>query len=309
LSVLGYALSAGIHSYVLLTGIRCATGLACGVVVALGNAATATSRDPDALFGWILVLASIAGFALLGILPYAIGIGGYSGGYLMVGLASLVTIPFLYWLPEASGLEGARSQAPRHATASPHPSAVIWWAGLSILAANFVQGFAGMALWAFAATIGERAGISLERLGLLIGLGTALLVAGALVPIAIGARWGRSLPVFVTTVAVGLAQWGLVHATGTWDYSVTLLLWCIASGALFPYLIGAAAALDRLGRWAAGAGSMALFGGAIGPVVAGAVLQRFGHGALGWMFLASAVASLAFSLPVTRWTDRAGDTR
>ena len=107
-------------------------------------------------------------------------------------------------------------------------------AALGILAANFMQGFTNMALWAFTAELGERAGFSLTQVGLLIGVGTAVLTAGALVPILIGTRWGRTLPVLVTTVLVGISQWGLVHAPSAWGYTAMLLLWCLTTGTLFP---------------------------------------------------------------------------
>ena len=71
--------------------------------------------------------------------------------------------------------------------------------------------------------------------------------------------------------------------------------------------MGAAAPLDRLGRWTAASGSMALFGGALGPVAAGVTLHRFGYDALGWMFVASVAVNLACSIPATRFLDRRGD--
>ncbi|MFQ5699136.1 MAG: hypothetical protein ACE5IL_12725 [Myxococcota bacterium] len=64
-----------------------------------------------------------------------------------------------------------------------------------------------------------------------------------------------------------------------------------------PFLMGAAAGLDRQGRWsAAAAGAMAI-GAAVGPGLAGWLVEGWDYAALGWVSLLSAGISTLAALP------------
>jgi len=289
----GHGLSALTGSFPVLVLARIAAGLGEGATIAAANSAAASARDPDRLFAQVNVLGGLVAAASLVALPYAIEPWGHSGGFGAIAGISLLFLPLLFWLPTipesasaARGLPGRRLL------------------GIATLGAMFLFSAGQGAIWAFSERIGITIGFSREEVGLALGVTTLAGLAGGVIAAVLGTRGGRP-----TLLAVGLganvvSTWMVVMAGSSELYLAGLLAWGIAFYFALPYLLGTAAALDPLGRWAAAAAGISAVGVAIGPGVAGLMISDLGYPALGGFVIACGLGAAVLILPVARAVDR-----
>ena len=94
--------------------------------------------------------------------------------------------------------------------------------------------------------------------------------------------------------------WMVVMAGSSELYLAGLLAWGIAFYFALPYLLGTAAALDPLGRWAAAAAGASAVGMALGPGAAGLVVSESGYPALAGFVIACGVGAAVLILPAAR---------
>ena len=109
---------------------------------------------------------------------------------------------------------------------------------------------------------------------------------------------GRTLPVAGGLVAIAAASWVITHAGGRAEYAAAQLAYNTLYLFLTPFLLGTAAAIDRLGRVAAALGGITLVGSAFGPVLGGAVVGAGGHAALGMLTAGCIVLAALVLTPI-----------
>ncbi|MDJ0869843.1 MAG: MFS transporter [Myxococcota bacterium] len=296
LAATGHVLSALAPSFELLLAARLLAGCGAGAAVAAGNAAAASSREPDRLFAVVALLAGTAGAALLVGLPFVIGAFGYSGAFVVLAGIALACLPLLLNLPDAPG--GARVPTE---SASNRGRAFAALGGLLLLALG--EG----AIWAFTERIGIVAvGLTAGAVGAALAATTAAGLSGAALATWLGLRIGRTAPLAAGIAAVSIATFVLGYATAAGVYLAALLVWGVGFFFVTPYLLGLAAALDSHGRWSAAAAGVSSVGIASGPLAAGLLLTWGSFPALGWLVLACGVTALVLVLPVAARVDRGG---
>jgi predicted MFS family arabinose efflux permease len=289
----GHGLSALAGSFPVLVLARIAAGLGEGATIAAANSAVASVRDPDRLFAQASVLGGLIAAASLVALPYAIEPWGHSGGFGAIAGISILCVPFLFWLPTIPESS---------ATARGLPGRKLL--GVATLGAILLFSAAQGALWAFSERIGIAIGFSREEVGLALGVTTLAGLAGGVIAAVLGTRGGRPMLLTVGLGANVVSTWMVVMAGTSELYLAGLLAWGIAFYFALPYLLGTAAALDPLGRWAAAAAGASAVGMALGPGVAGLVVSGSGYPALGGFVIACGLGAAVLILPVARAVDR-----
>jgi predicted MFS family arabinose efflux permease len=293
-TILGYVFSAAAPAYGELVAARLLAGIGEGAVLAAGNAAAAAALDPDRLWAFVVILGGTAAALLMGTIPYAIGPWGHAGGFGMVGLVCLVSVPLLRLLPKppAAAAGGEAAALPRVKL------------GALTLAAILIAQVGESGLWAFSERLGLDVDLSAEAVGLTLGGATLAGVAGAAAAAALSTRWGRVGPLVVGIVLVTLSRCAVVYSTTPTLFIGSQLAWGVMYLFLLPYFLGTTAALDRLGRWSAAAAAAMTTGMAIGPGAAGWLVSSFGYGALGLLMAGTGLGCLLLVLPVAVVVER-----
>jgi len=289
-SIAGYAVSATAEGYALILVGRFVTGAGAGAAMAAGNAAVAVSSDPDGLIARSMIVGGAAAAILLAALPWAIEPWGYSGGFAVLGCATLVCLAFVKKLPPAPDL----------GSVSEEESMGNKWLGIALILAMLLDLVSQDGLLTFSERIGIAAGMSTEEVGVALAATTLAGLAGAGLAYVVGRYTGRAIPIAIGLGLGAVARWLLANASDPETYWVAQLLLGLAFFLTYPFLIGATAALDRTGRWAAAGAGTAMVGSAMAPVIAGAIVESFGYPALGVLGIAAAAITAALALPVVR---------
>jgi predicted MFS family arabinose efflux permease len=290
----GYLLSAFTGTYLPLVLLRAATGLCCGVLLAVGNAAAAGAREPDRVFAAMGFFGGLAASAIIVILGH-VAVGGYGAIFLVLAGAVAVSLPLLGWLPEGAGATGPTLNEKR---ARP------LLAPIATLAALFLLSISGQGLWAFSERIGVGIGLETERIGWWISLANLAGLPAAGLAAWLGTRVGRTRPIALALTLSGLSQWSLVNANSETVYVAAQVTWALAFFFWLPFVMGTAAELDRTGRWAVVGGAVTMLGVALGPWGAGQLLERLPEFGLSVLVVGCAAAGMLLLIPVTLALDR-----
>jgi predicted MFS family arabinose efflux permease len=294
IAVVGHGLSALPLSYSALLMMRIVAGVGEGIAVASGGAAAAGAAEPDRLFAESTVIVGLLGGLLLTALPYVSVPYGPAGAYCALAILSLTVIPFVLWLPDPPPLRGdeAEEGTPNRAL------------GLLAITAFLLFALGQNGLWTFDERIGVGAGLSVETVGLALGVTSLLGLAGAGLAWWINVRVGRSLPIVAGVLVYVASALALIYVPNGPVFWGANLVWAIAYLFTLPFFMGTLAALDPRGRWAASGTGMASIGGAAGPLFGGLLVAAGSYPSLAWLIVGTVLLTLAFALPVTRRLDR-----
>jgi predicted MFS family arabinose efflux permease len=256
-------------SVALLTVIRACHGMIGGLLVGIAFAVIARTRSPDRVFGMLLVVQfGIGGIGLWALPPL---VPHYGTGVLFLALAafSLATLAMLPFLPAypVAAESAAAAEAPPIAR---KPLA-------ATLAAIFLFQAGNMGLAAFIIGLGRGAGLSQDFIGPTLAAANWLGAVGSILVVAMGARFGRARPI-LGSIAVTL-----IFTAAFWrsDLPAVYVAANIGSAIVWaftiPYLLGLAAAFDKVGRTAALGGFCSKLGLASGPLLTGLLLDHGGY--------------------------------
>ncbi|OWJ67263.1 MFS transporter [Inquilinus limosus] len=281
--------SASLASLALLRGLA---GIGEGALWAVSLSVVASrSRNPDKLYGIFQVawaLGSVPLFAAGGQLTDAYA---HRGILALIAGVTLALAPLLLLLPDARAKgSGAAADAAR---TSP-------WLGIMTLAATALYVAGSAALYAFSASLGERAGLDTGAVGYALTIASLVGLAGAGAATALNVRWGRVVPISGFCTVFALATLALCLSYDSAVYAVAVVASVVIYYFSIPYLFGLAAALDRSGRWAAAAGSAYLLGFAAGPLAAGSVIAAAGYAGLAAACVAVTAAAWGLAMVVDR---------
>jgi predicted MFS family arabinose efflux permease len=292
----GFAASANAETFAAMAAGRLVIGIGAGIAIAAANAALASARDPDRMFALAYLLGGLVAAALMAGLPEALGPWGYRGGFLLLATVAAVALPFVTWVPH-----GSRKRSSGGASRAPVSAGAIF-----AMAAMLAYSLGEQAIYAFMGEVGDRAGIPLEQFGLVAAGVQIAGLAGAGLAGWLGTRLGRTAPLAIGIAVSGLSRLGFIYASSPAEFAAISLVWGLSFFFVSPYIMGAAADLDRAGgRWTVAVGAMANFGYAFGPGAAGSVFAHWGPGGLAVLAVTCSLAALAMIVPVALSQDRA----
>jgi predicted MFS family arabinose efflux permease len=283
----GHATSGFIVDFEPLVASRVVAGIGSGLLVAAANAAAASAPNPDRLFAIAGVTNGLLYSIFPTLFPYVTVSYGASGGFIALGLVCFAVIPFFARLLPA---RETPEESPDLMSAPNRDLALVTMLALFI----YELGQAGV--WAFLGQIGERAGLNEYAVGnVLSGTGLAGISGGVLAAF-LGVRYGRTWPIAIGIGLNSISAAALVLSHDPIPYVILNLIWNSSYYFVVPYIMGLLAALDDLGRWAVAALAVWFAGDALGPGIAGSIVERAGYVPLAGMVLVTGLVCVV-SMP------------
>jgi predicted MFS family arabinose efflux permease len=181
---------------------------------------------------------------------------------------------------------------------------------LMALLGMLIYSAAEQGLWQFAYNIPLESGIPKAVASKVLAFTTLMGLAGGVAAAVLGTRLGRIAPLMIGSLLSAIGRWVYIATTGSEWLLVGGLMWGLGFYFVTPYQIGLVAALDRHGRVAVAAGAATNLGYAIGPTVAGRILQHLDSSALIIAVCGASVMSMLLMLPLAIRVERvaAGDS-
>ncbi|MCY4364344.1 MAG: MFS transporter [Gammaproteobacteria bacterium] len=282
---------------------RFVIGLGEGLVLGAANSAGATASNSERVFGVAQLAISLATMLLVSTIPQLTVHWDYRAGMCLVLAVVLLAGYFLSFLPEHAVAEkpDKRISSP---TRFPHLPL-----GILILLAFLLFSLADLSVWLFSERMGDRIGLSPTTIGLLLGVGTGLGLAGPVLAILVHVRYGRILPFSAGLLLLAGSIIGLTHASSMQTYVICLLPLNFTILFLYPYFLGALAEIDTSGAWTTLSAPVVSFGLVLGPIIAGVLAAQSGYEAVGWFAGTLTLGALGLMLvvlnrPVFRYVQR-----
>lgn len=269
-AIAGNLLSIAMTSISTVLLIRLLTGFSNGAILSIVFVILTRSRHPERYFG-VYVLSQLGlQVVLLPLLPRIIGLWGMPAVYLLLAAASAASLLPLRYFPAQAGpsAETLPALPDKAAQGAQRPSA---WAVLA-LSAQALYFLAPATIWAYFESIGERFELSIAAVGNALGLASLAGIAGALLVIALGSRFGRNASMAVGTAVSLAAVWILLHESGFTWFLLAAALVNLSWNYTFPYQMGTLALFDRDGTVAAFSLVVQTFGLSLGPMLASFLL-------------------------------------
>lgn len=271
-------------------------GIGAGFVLASSNACVAAAPDPDRLYAFVVLTTGTTHLLLLSVGPVFSNLWSYSGVYGMQAGFTILLLPFLFLIPHFPSGNTSSSD-------SGTPSSYSRLHALAICVAVLLFFAHNGAVWAFSQEIGRRTGMTDQQIGLVLGITGFVCLLGAVAAAVLSTRIGRLIPLMggiftcmVLGVSITLTDNAIVYTICQTFYQAAMFF-------TVPYLFGLAAKLDRHGRAMALAAGGMPFGSALGPGVAGFLIERGGYILVASFIVAAIIAAVILSLRVYRYTN------
>lgn len=276
-----------------LIALRASHGIIGGLLVGFAFGVIARTRFPDRVFGMLLVVQFGMGGIGLWALPPLVPEHGTAILFVALAAFSLATLAMLPFLP-AYPIGSVRD------TEAIAAAPIAWRPLVVTLLAIFLFQAGNMGLGAFIIGLGRNAGLSQEFIGPTLAAANWLGATGSVFVIMVGTRFGRAKPILVSVVITVLftaAFWRSdVPAIYVAANIGTATIWAFT----IPYLLGLAAALDKVGQTAALGGFCSKLGLASGPLLTGYLLEHGGYA----LTIAAAVLLLTATGLAAAWPAR-----
>jgi len=260
--------SAAAPSYAALLGLRALSALGGGSLMVLCLASAARMPNPDRVYGLWVMGQLVLGAAGLAVLPGLFAHYGLTALYVLLAILMAAALPLARRFP-AGG--------PDTAAAGPRaPQAGGWMVLVIGIAAllGFYMSLGGV--WTFIGAIARAASIPADTSGQVLAVATLCGIAGAALAAWIGQR-GSRMPVLLAGYALMLAAIALLAGRpGIARYAAAAFLFKFAWTFALPFILASLAAADRSGRLI-NAANLVIGGGlALGPLLAGHLIQAGG---------------------------------
>lgn len=151
-------------------------------------------------------------------------------------------------------------------------------------------------LWSFQERMGLAVGLDRTQVGVLLGVSVLGAIAGALLSMTAGQRFGQRGPnalAFAGLIVSALLLAVPVMAAYVAGAVIVKTAWFFG----LPFILGAMARLDRSGRWSSMGAALLALGSAIGPAI-GAALASHGAHMIGFLAAALYLLSFLFTVPL-----------
>jgi predicted MFS family arabinose efflux permease len=247
--------------------LRFLAGFSAGTIFALTVAALGDNREPDRAFGIAQIVQGAMMFVAFAGGAYILAHWSVSELYYMLAAASLLMLLTLVRYPS----QGAQRVVP-HGVAGDTPNYTrLIWVGLiaSLLFFTSIFGF-----WAYIERVAQVAGLSIETIGLALGISQFAAIIGASAAAIASDRYGRTTPLVLVLVWQMLVLWLLVG-------QFTPMIFYIGAGlfqALFvvanSYQLGVISKIDIRGNFLVLVTGFQGLGAAVGPGIAASLIDH-----------------------------------
>ncbi len=310
MAALGFVISALSVGYTPMIVGRIATGIGSGLALSGVNAAVAAREDAERIFAIIWTMGGAITASLAMYLPRVVEGGGYPLGFGALLLLALIGLPCIFWLPHKPVApaqpitEGAASTGSPSGSSDPDLKTVFGPLVWTAFAGMFLYSAAEQALWNFAYNLPIEAGVDPALTAKMLAFTTIMGLAGGVIAALLGVRLGRVFPIVLGCLLSLSGRWLYISSASSSMLLLGSVLWGIGFYFISPYQIGLVAAVDRTGRAAVASAVAFNFGYAVGPGLAGRILQYMDREWLMMIIAASTLVSLLLFLPLAIRVDR-----
>jgi predicted MFS family arabinose efflux permease len=310
IAALGLVISALSADYTPMIMGRIATGLGSGLAISGANAAVAAREDAERIFAIIWTMGGAITASLAMYLPGVVEGGNYPLGFVALLVLSLVGLPCIFWLPHKPAAPAQPATERADSTTSPSANSdsdlkrVFSPLVLMAFAGMFLYSAAEQALWNFAYNIPIEAGVDPTLAARILAFTTMMGLTGGAIAALLGVRLGRVLPIVVGSFLSVCGRWLYISSASGSTLLLGSLLWGMGFYFVSPYQIGLVAAIDRKGRAAVASAGAINFGYAVGPGLAGRILQYMDRDWLMMIIAGSTFVSMLLLLPLAIRLDR-----
>jgi predicted MFS family arabinose efflux permease len=286
-----------------LLSLRCITGVGYAMSLAVFLKMAAADEQPENTFA----TANSINIAYVGVVtplvPGVLAAWGLPGVFAGLAAIAAITTPFIPWISE-------RGRPPPRPKASVLADSRSPWRvpQVAMLLAMMLLLYTGHgAMWGFQERIGVQAGMTSRAAGTWIGASMLVGgVGGSLLARTIGLRLGRILPQFLSLSISAAAALLLVYGGSAIAFAVGCGLVALSWFYGLPFQLGLLSAFDPQGRANMAGIVMTTAGAAMGPALAGLLIGRAGHVAVGIFAASCYVLSLILVLPAAIGISRPG---
>lgn len=281
LFIVANLLSMRADTYAALLALRCTSALAGGSLMILCLASAATTANPSRVYGlWVMGQLVVGALGLI-VLPGLFERFGLNACYLI--LAGLMTL----LLPLARAFPAGNATAP--ASHDPSLPGSRWRAALGVGAVlAFYISLGGV--WTFIGALGASVGISPQHSGEVLAIATVMGIAGAASASLIGGRLPRAMLLLGGYALMVAAVLLLLGEPALLRFALAALLFKFTWTFILPLVLACLADLDHSGKLM-NASNLVIGGGlAIGPAIAGRLIEASGGFTL--LLLGAAVITL-----------------
>jgi len=219
----------------------------------------------------------------------------------------LVGLPLMRWVPHSrepvfETIESAPDSAAAGPAAPVH--SIFTRDSVLCLVGIFVYSVAETALWNFGYYLPVEAGVPEELVGAILSSTVLMGLAGGALATWLGTSRGRLMPIVVGSLASVAGRWLFIHSSTAEMVFLAGLLWGLGFYFVTPYQVGLLAEIDRTGRLAVAAGGATNFGYALGPGLAGRVLESGDPSTFLYVVVGGTALSLVLLLPLALQLER-----
>ncbi|MBW2367395.1 MAG: MFS transporter [Deltaproteobacteria bacterium] len=279
---------------------RGVVGLAEGTLYALAYGMAAKTRDPNRTYS--IYVGFEVTFAMLMMILIGIFVEklGPAGSFVTLGGISLIMIPIFLWFPKNDEAP-VETKAKVDQKFSRDVYMLIIGMGLFCIGLN--------TLYPFVERIGVLLEIATSRISMILTLSLFCSIFGALICGVLGTRYGRTVPLIIGVVFQVAAIFMLVYTQSTVWFSMGAIVQAMAIAYFLPLFNGLVAFFDRSGRATCAAAGVIAVGTALGPFLAGVVLNvGGGYITLGWISAGLYMAMVVMGVKPALKADRTSDT-
>jgi predicted MFS family arabinose efflux permease len=284
---------------------RAITGFGEGCLMAAADAMAAGRRQPERAYSVMQVGEVVATILVFLGIMILVEMMGPAGAFAAVGGIGLIALPFLLWFPKRSGKagDGSTGQDEKVWDVLLNSTAIL------LFIAGGVIGIGFQGLWAYVERIGVSVDLSMAEITFVLMVAVVASVTGPVGVGLLGTRYGRTLPIMIGAVISMVFALTLVYAATASIYFLSVVVFAIAIQFLLPYLKGLPAFYDSTGRLNAAWLAPVVIGSALGPMIAGLILNAGGtYKSIGWMGVISIVIAVALLFGPIRRADLTAET-
>lgn len=259
------AASTYIGSFWPLVPFRLGSGVASGLLLAVGLSAAASSIDADRVFSYSVSIYMVGTGILLSLMGIVVGNHGLVGAYWFQAAAFVFASVFFLRLSPGRAQDVGQSAA--EVPARPRGDLIV------LISTILFFGIAIGPMFFFSERLGVHVGMDAERIGTVLTAATLMGLLGSLLAGRAGGWLGRRRPVMIGTLLLGLGSVLYILASNAFLFlAMNLVVW-FAYMFLYPFLLSTAAAFDPKGRVSVVIGGLFQLTLALGPVLGGLLFE------------------------------------
>ena len=289
IAVAGHFFSASTLSIEMLFLARLVTGIAEGLILAVANAALASTKNPDRSYALLNTWNVASGVVLLMIMPFLEQKYGPVAVFGLIGIACLLMMPLFRHLPlKIEVVQRIKISGDRIKTA------------LVMILSLLVWGTASAMTWAFYISIGTHTTLQTSTVGLIAAVAAFGGLVGGSFAVYVSGNYGRYIPFYIALLAHTVIAMTLTHVFHNWVFILMAPAAIACVYFILPLYLGMAAEYDPNGGLPAAMAGVFLLTGGTGPLFGGYLVEYGGVQFIGWAILIGCI----FAALCNNWLTR-----